>query len=44
MVELLLATYGWTYQLAIRQGADAKTMTEAMDRRIGLIAEGFKPR
>jgi AcrR family transcriptional regulator len=44
VVELMLATYSWTYQLAIRQGADAKTMTEAMDRRIGLIAEGFKPR
>ena len=44
VIELLLATYSWTYQLAIRQGADAKTMTEAMDRRIGLIAEGFKPR
>lgn len=43
VVELLIAAYGWTYQLAIR-GADAKVMTEAMDRHIGLIAEGFKPR
>jgi TetR/AcrR family transcriptional regulator, cholesterol catabolism regulator len=43
-VDLLVAAYGWTYRLAVTEGADAKAMTEAMDRRIGLIAEGFHPR
>jgi AcrR family transcriptional regulator len=44
IVDLLLAAYSWTYQLAIKEGADAEAMTRVMDRRIGLIAEGFKPR
>jgi AcrR family transcriptional regulator len=44
LVDLLMAAYAWTYRLAISEGADAKAMTAVMDRRIGLIAEGFKPR
>ena len=43
-VALLVAAYGWTYQLALTQGADAEAMTAAMDRQIGLIADGFRPR
>ena len=44
MVDLLMAAYGWTYRLAISEGADAKAMTAVMYRRIGLIAGGFQPR
>jgi AcrR family transcriptional regulator len=43
-VELVIAAYAWTYQLAITEGADARALTEAMDRRIALIADGFRPR
>ena len=43
-VNVLLAAYAWTYQMAVTDGADAKAMTEVMDRRIGLIADGFRPR
>jgi len=41
VVDLLMSAYAWTYRLAAWQGADAKTMTEVMDRQIGLIATGF---
>ena len=41
VVDLLMSAYAWTYRLAAWQGADAKTMTEVMDRQIGLIAGGF---
>jgi hypothetical protein len=44
IVELLVAAFAWTYRLAVSEGADPKTMTEAMDRQIGLIADGFRPR
>lgn len=44
VVDLLMAAYGWTYRLAISDGADAKAMTAVMDRRIGLIASGFGTR
>lgn len=44
VVEMLIAAYAWTYQLTITEGADAEAMTRAMDRRIGLIAEGFQAR
>ena len=44
MVDLLVAAYGWCYRLAVTEGADAKALTEAMDRQIGLIADGFRPR
>jgi len=42
--DLLMAAYAWTYRLAVSQNADAKAMTEVMDRQIGLIADGFRPR
>ncbi|MDE2485910.1 MAG: TetR/AcrR family transcriptional regulator [Alphaproteobacteria bacterium] len=43
-VEMLIAAYAWTYRLVVTQGADAKSMTETMDRQIALIAAGFAPR
>jgi AcrR family transcriptional regulator len=43
-VDLLMAAYAWIYRLAALNGADAREMTEAMDRQIGLIASGFSPR
>jgi AcrR family transcriptional regulator len=42
--DLLIAAYVWTYRLLGREGADAQTITDVMDRHIGLIAEGFAPR
>ncbi|HEV2532244.1 TetR/AcrR family transcriptional regulator [Phenylobacterium sp.] len=44
IVELLIAVYGWTYHMVVTEGADTQRMTETMDRQIGLIADGFRPR
>jgi hypothetical protein len=44
IIHLLMAVYAWTYRLVVTEGADAKTMTAAMDRQVGLIADGFRPR
>ena len=44
VVDLLLAAYAWTYRLAAWEHATAEAMTAAMDRQIGLIATGFRPR
>ncbi|ACG79555.1 transcriptional regulator, TetR family [Phenylobacterium zucineum HLK1] len=44
IVDLLMSAYAWTYRLVVTEGADAKRLTEVMDRQIGLIAEGFQPR
>ncbi|WP_411288549.1 TetR/AcrR family transcriptional regulator [Phenylobacterium sp.] len=44
IIDLLMAAYAWTYRLAVTKGADAKTMTAAMDCQIGLIASGFQTR
>jgi AcrR family transcriptional regulator len=44
IVDLLMSAYAWTYRLAVWEGADADAMTAVMDRQIGLIAAGFKPR
>jgi AcrR family transcriptional regulator len=44
IIDLLMAAYVWVYRLAARKDADAPTMTAVMDRQIGLIAAGFKPR
>jgi AcrR family transcriptional regulator len=44
VVHLLVAAYAWVYRLAAWEDADAATMTAAMDRQIGLIAQGFTPR
>ncbi|MBS0333351.1 MAG: TetR/AcrR family transcriptional regulator [Proteobacteria bacterium] len=42
--DLLMAAYVWVYRLAAWHDADAKAMTEVMDRQIGLIAAGFAPK
>ena len=44
VVDLLMAAYAWTYRLAAWQAAGAEAMTVVMDKQIGLIAEGFRPR
>ncbi|MGZ3377906.1 MAG: TetR/AcrR family transcriptional regulator [Phenylobacterium sp.] len=43
-VDLLMAAYVWIYRMAALNGADAEEMTAAMDRQIGLIANGLGPR
>lgn len=42
-VTLLLAAYAWTYRLVVSENADAKAMSEAMDRQVGLIVDGLRP-
>lgn len=44
VVDLLMSAYAWTYRLVITHDADVRAMIAAMDRQIGLIAEGFLPR
>lgn len=44
IVDLLMAAYAWTYRLVVTRSYDTKALTEVMDRQIGLIAEGFRPR
>jgi AcrR family transcriptional regulator len=44
VVDLLLAAYAWIYRLAAWNNAEAPAMTAIMDRQIGLIADGFRPR
>jgi AcrR family transcriptional regulator len=44
VVTLLMAAYAWTYRLVVSENADAKAMTEAMDRQVGLIVDGLKPK
>jgi len=44
IVDLLMAAYAWIYRLAAWNDADAPTMTAVMDRQVGLIAAGFRPR
>ena len=43
-VDALMASYAWTYRLAAWEDADAEAMSAVMDRHIGMIAEGFRPR
>jgi TetR/AcrR family transcriptional regulator, cholesterol catabolism regulator len=44
IVDLLVATYAWTWRLVITEQADVKAMIAVMDRQIGLIAAGFAPK
>jgi AcrR family transcriptional regulator len=43
-ISLLMAAYAWTYRLVVTENADARRLTEVMDRQIGLIVDGFAPR
>lgn len=44
IIDLLMAAYVWTYRLAAWSDAGPDEMTKIMDRQIGLICEGFRPR
>ncbi|WP_374471489.1 TetR/AcrR family transcriptional regulator [Phenylobacterium sp.] len=44
IIDLLMAAYAWTYRLVVRTNANAHELTAVMDRQIGLIADGFRPR
>lgn len=44
VVALIISAFAWTFRLAITQNADAKAMITVMDRQIGLIMEGLKPK
>jgi AcrR family transcriptional regulator len=44
VVDSLMGCYAWTYRLAAWEDADAETLSAVMDRHIGLIADGFRPR
>lgn len=44
VVALIISAFAWTFRLAITQNADAKAMITVMDRQIGLIVEGLKPK
>lgn len=43
-VEVLKACYASNYRMAAASGADAEAMSAAMDRQVGLIADGWRPR
>ena len=44
VIDLLMAAYVWIYRLAAWRDAGPEEMTRIMDRQIGLICEGFRPR
>jgi AcrR family transcriptional regulator len=44
VIDLLMATYAWTYRLVSTRRADAKALIGVMDRQIGLICDGVRPR
>jgi AcrR family transcriptional regulator len=43
-LDSLMAVYSWNYRLAARNGADAKTLTDTMDRQIHLLVDGLRHR
>jgi len=42
VIDALMASYAWTYRLAVWDAADAEAMSAVMDRHIGLISNGFR--
>lgn len=44
VMDTLVACYAWSYRLAVWDNADSAAMAAVMDRQIGLIADGFRPR
>ena len=44
VIDLLVAAYAWTYRLVITKDADTQALIASMDRQIGVIACGFRPR
>lgn len=43
-IDTILAAYGFNYRLAADDGLDATGLTAVMDRQIGLLFEGVRPR
>lgn len=43
-VDALMGAYAWAYRLAAWEDADAEVMSNAMDKQIGLLCDGFRPR
>jgi AcrR family transcriptional regulator len=43
VITLLMAAYAWTYRLVVSENAEAKALTDAMDRQIALILDGLRP-
>jgi hypothetical protein len=43
-LDSLMAVYSWNYRLAARNGAEAKTLTDTMDRQIHLLVDGLRHR
>lgn len=43
-IDTLLSAYGFNYRLAADRGLDAAGLTAVMDRQIGLLFEGVRPR
>jgi AcrR family transcriptional regulator len=44
VVHQLKAVYAWSYSFVVSDGAGAAEQIAFMDRQIGLIADGFRPR
>ena len=44
VVDLLIATFAWTFRLIPARGADSEGLSQAMNRHIGVIARSFAPR
>lgn len=44
IATLLVGAQAWTFRLAATENADAPSMIAVMDRQIGLIVDGIRPR
>jgi len=42
--DMLIATYAWNYRLAAERQADAPALTGVMERQVGLVFNGLRPR
>lgn len=42
VLDTLMAAYAWNYRMAAQRGADATTMTAAMERQVQLIFDGLR--
>lgn len=44
IVDAVMGAYAWAYRLAAWEDADAEAMSNAFDKQVGLLSEGFRPR
>lgn len=44
VIDLLLGVYAWNYRLAAAEDAESERLTGIMDKQIGMIFEGLRPR